>query len=205
MATTQVTLSGNGTLLLKYTESGTVKSMEVTSPSSAVYLDDTKTPFKYKVLSGSPSAPIFVGGTPTFNLITSTYLVKLFRERKGPIKLHTLMDLSGSIPCFIRVTEGNVHDVNLLDRIIEKGLAQTRRLFRMSILLRDDPGALSKLTSLVAHYRANILHIVHERAAKDIPIGFSKVILVLETRGSDHISEIKKGLKEKGYLLQMSS
>jgi threonine dehydratase len=75
----------------------------------------------------------------------------------------------------------------------------------MSILLRDDPGALSKLTSLIAHYRANILHIVHERAAKDIPIGFSKVILVLETRGADHIREIKKGLKEKGYPLQMLS
>ena len=75
----------------------------------------------------------------------------------------------------------------------------------MSILLRDDPGALSKLTSLIAHYHANILHIVHERGAKDIPIGFSKVILVLETRGSDHIREIKKGLKEKGYSLQTSS
>jgi hypothetical protein len=50
-----------------------------------------------------------------------------------------------------------------------------------------------------------ILHIVHERAAKDIPIGFSKVILVLETRGSDQIIEIKKGLKEKGYSLQMLS
>jgi threonine dehydratase len=75
----------------------------------------------------------------------------------------------------------------------------------MSILLKDDPGALSKLTSLVAHYRANILHIVHERAAKDIPIRFSKVILVLETRGSDQIVEIKKGLKEKGYSVQMLS
>jgi threonine dehydratase len=102
------------------------------------------------------------------------------------------------------ISGGNI-DFHLLDRIIEKGLAQTGRLFRMSILLRDDPGALSKLTSLVAQYRANILHIVHERAAKDIPIGFSKVILVLETRGSDHIREIKKGFKEKGYSIQIRS
>ncbi len=102
------------------------------------------------------------------------------------------------------ISGGNI-DVHLLDRIIEKGLAQTGRLFRLMILLRDEPGALSKLTSLVAQHRANILHIVHERAAKDIPIGFSKVILVLETRGSDHIREIKKGFKEKGYPLQMLS
>jgi threonine dehydratase len=102
------------------------------------------------------------------------------------------------------ISGGNI-DFHLLDRIIEKGLAQTGRLVRMSILLRDVPGALAKLTSLVAQHRANILHIIHERATKDIPIGFSKVILVLETRGLDHIREIKKGLKEKGYSLQMLS
>jgi threonine dehydratase len=75
----------------------------------------------------------------------------------------------------------------------------------MNILLRDVPGALARLTSLVAQYRANILHIIHERATKDIPIGFSKVILVLETRGPDHIREIQKGLQEKGYVLQTLS
>ncbi len=71
----------------------------------------------------------------------------------------------------------------------------------MSIVLRDVPGALGKLTTLVAQHRANILHIIHERATKDIPIGFSKVILVLETRGPDHIREIKKGLEKEGYSL----
>jgi threonine dehydratase len=100
------------------------------------------------------------------------------------------------------ISGGNI-DVNLLDRIIEKGLAQTGRLVRFEVLLRDIPGALSEISSLVAQHRANILHIIHERAAKDIPIGFSKVILVLETRGSDHISEIQKGLKERRYLFQM--
>ena len=102
------------------------------------------------------------------------------------------------------ISGGNI-DVNLLDRIIEKGLAQTGRLVRFSILLRDVPGALAKLSGLVAQHRANILHIIHERAAKDVPIGFSKVILVLETRGPDHIREIKKGLEEKGYPLQRMS
>ena len=102
------------------------------------------------------------------------------------------------------VSGGNI-DVHLLDRIIEKGLAQTGRLVRFGVLLRDVPGALAKLSSLVAQQEANILHIIHERAAKDIPIGFSKVILVLETRGEEHIRKIRKGLKEKGYSLQMLS
>ena len=73
------------------------------------------------------------------------------------------------------ISGGNI-DFHLLDRIIEKGLAQTGRLVRMSILLRDVPGALAKLSNLVAQHHANILHIIHERATKDIPIGFSKSI-----------------------------
>jgi threonine dehydratase len=102
------------------------------------------------------------------------------------------------------ISGGNI-DVHLLDRIIEKGLTQTGRVIRFGVLLRDVPGALAKLCDLVAQYHANILHIIHERAAKDIPIGFSKVILVLETRGPDHIREIKKELREKGYFLEMLS
>ncbi len=102
------------------------------------------------------------------------------------------------------ISGGNI-DFHLLDRIIEKGLAQTGRVVRMSILLRDIPGSLAKLTNLIGQHRANILHIVHERTAKDIPIGFSKVILVLETRGSEHIREIRKGLEASGYSLQVLS
>jgi len=99
------------------------------------------------------------------------------------------------------ISGGNI-DVHLLDRIIEKGLTRTGRMARFEVLLRDVPGSLTKLTGLVAQHHANILHIVHERAAMDIPIGFSKVILILETRGPDHILEIKKGLNEKDYIFQ---
>ena len=102
------------------------------------------------------------------------------------------------------ISGGNI-DVHLLDRIIEKGLSQTGRVVRFGVLLRDIPGALATLTSLIAQSHANILHITHERAARDIPIGFSRVVLVLETRGPDHVSEIKTQLREKGYLLQMLS
>ena len=102
------------------------------------------------------------------------------------------------------ISGGNI-DFHLLDRILEKGLAQTGRLVRMSILLRDVPGALAKLAALAGQQRANILHIIHERAARDIPIGFSRVILMLETRGPDHIREIRKGLESEGYSLQVLS
>lgn len=41
-----------------------------------------------------------------------------FRRRKAAVKMHTLMDLRGSIPCFIHVSHGKLHDVNILDEII---------------------------------------------------------------------------------------
>ena len=132
---------------------------------------------------------------------------RIVAEGAGATPLAALLSkrLKTRVQKIVLVISGGNIDFHLLDRIIEKGLAQTGRLVRMGILLRDVPGSLSTLTNLVAQHRANILHIIHERAAKDIPIGFSKVILVLETRGSDHIREIKKGMKEKGYLLRMLS
>jgi len=132
---------------------------------------------------------------------------RIVAEGAGATPLAALLSkrLKTRLKKIVLVISGGNIDFHLLDRIIEKGLAQTGRLVRMSILLRDVPGALARLTSLVSQYRANILHIIHERAAKDIPIGFSKVILVLETRGSDHIREIQKGLQEKGYVLQTLS
>jgi threonine dehydratase len=146
------------------------------------------------------------------NEIASAILMLMERKRivaegAGATPLAALLSksLKTRLRKIVLVISGGNIDFHLLDRIIERGLAQTGRLVRMSILLRDVPGALARLTNSVAQYRANILHIIHERAAKDIPIGFSKVILVLETRGSDHIREIQQGFRSKGYSLQMLS
>jgi threonine dehydratase len=130
---------------------------------------------------------------------------RIVAEGAGAAPLAALLSkrLKTRLKKIVLVISGGNIDFHLLDRIIEKGLAQTGRLVRMSILLRDVPGSLSTLTNLIAQHRANILHIIHERAAKEIPIGFSKVILVLETRGADHIREVKKGVQTKGYSVQI--
>src|ERR1017187_2321098 len=48
--------------------------------------------------------------------IQSSELTK-FRKHKGAVKMHTLLDLHGNIPTFISITDGKVHDVNILDEI----------------------------------------------------------------------------------------
>jgi threonine dehydratase len=143
--------------------------------------------------------------------IASAILMLMERKRvvaegAGASPLAALLTLKEKMRArkIVLVISGGNIDVHLLDRIIEKGLAQTGRVVRFGVLLRDIPGSLAKLSGLIADHRANILHIIHERATKEIPIGFSKVILVLETRGPEHIREIKRILEQKGSGLAIS-
>src|SRR2546425_420967 len=54
----------------------------------------------------------------TIDLCLSLFPWARFRQRKGAVKIHTLLDLHGNIPTFIRITDGKVHDVNILDEIL---------------------------------------------------------------------------------------
>ena len=54
----------------------------------------------------------------TIDLCLSLFPWAQFRKYKAALKLHTLIDLRGSIPCFIHITDGKVHDVNVLDQLI---------------------------------------------------------------------------------------
>src|SRR5947209_6095612 len=54
----------------------------------------------------------------TIDLCLSLFPWAKFRKHKGAIKMHTLLDLHGNIPTFIRITDGRVHDVNILDEIL---------------------------------------------------------------------------------------
>jgi transposase len=54
----------------------------------------------------------------TIDLCLSLFPWAKFRKHKGAVKMHTLLDLHGSIPTFISITNGKVHDVNILDQIL---------------------------------------------------------------------------------------
>jgi len=74
----------------------------------------------------------------TIDLCLSLFPWAKFRRRKAAVKMHTLLDLHGNIPTFIRVTSGDVHDVNILDEIMpeagafyvmDRGYIDFQRLF----------------------------------------------------------------------------
>jgi len=61
---------------------------------------------------------VYAFDSSTIDLCLSLFPWARFRKTKGAIKLHTLLDLRGSIPSFIFITDGKVHDVNVLDELI---------------------------------------------------------------------------------------
>jgi len=61
---------------------------------------------------------VYALDSTTISLCLSLFPWAKFRKRKAAIKMHTLLDLRGNIPSFIRITEGKVHDVNILDELI---------------------------------------------------------------------------------------
>ncbi len=76
----------------------------------------------------------YVFDSSTIDLCLSLFPWARFRQRKAAIKLHTLMDLRGNIPCCLRITEGKTHDVNLLDHLVlEPGAMYTLWLHKSGL------------------------------------------------------------------------
>jgi hypothetical protein len=61
---------------------------------------------------------VYALDSTTIDLCLSLFPWARFRKYKGAIKLHALLDLRGPIPSFVRITDGKVHDVNILDEVI---------------------------------------------------------------------------------------
>ena len=61
---------------------------------------------------------VYALDSSTIDLCLSAFNWAKFRKNKGAVKMHTLLDLRGNIPVFIEITDGKVHDVNILDLII---------------------------------------------------------------------------------------
>ena len=97
----------------------------------------------------------------------------------------------------IVLSGGNI-DVNLLSRIIERGLSKDGRLVRLDLEIVDRPGALAQLVQQVADMGANVLEVHHQRVF-DVGVGNVEVELKLETRGPRHVEELYRQLRREGY------
>ena len=81
---------------------------------------------------------VYALDSSTVDLCLSLFPWASFRKRKGAVKLHTLLDLRGNIPSLIIITNGKIHDVNILDElvieagaiyIVDRGYVDFERLY----------------------------------------------------------------------------
>ncbi|HYO59768.1 threonine ammonia-lyase [Archangium sp.] len=139
--------------------------------------------------------------------IANAILLLLEREKSvvegaGAVGLAAL--LHGKIPSargrnvVLLLSGGNI-DVNLVSRIIERGLVKDGRLVRLVVRMPDRPGMLARLTAEIAQQGANVVEIYHNRAFSKAGLGDVAVEVTLETRGRGHIEELMGSLRQKGW------
>lgn len=130
---------------------------------------------------------------------------RVIAEGAGAIGLASLDELYQRNPrsfkgknIVLLVSGGNI-DINLVDRIIDKGLLESSRRVKYSILLDDRPGMLNHLTGLIGSMGANILQVVHDREVPHLELQKSAVIVTIETKGEEHAKEIENALHENFF------
>ncbi len=126
---------------------------------------------------------------------------KMLAEGAGAVALaallHSRVDCRGK-KIGVVVSGGNL-DVNLLARIIERGLVRDGRRLRLRIRLPDYPGALEGLASVIAKCGANIVETHHNRAHYGVSLNETAIDITMETRGREHANEVLAALTDSRY------
>lgn len=98
------------------------------------------------------------------------------------------------------VSGGNI-DVNILSRVITRGLVMSGRTANLMIALEDKPGQLLRVSDIVSSCGANIVSVHHDRGDTNMAITSCFLKLGLETRDAAQIKQIKERLREEGFTL----
>lgn len=102
----------------------------------------------------------------------------------------------GKKTCLI-LSGGNI-DLNLVSKVIERGLSKRGRLIRISAVVPDRPGSLMKMTNVIAEKGANILDVKHDRVRPGVRLSETAIEFLLETRSSEHAAEMQDAFRAMG-------
>ena len=108
----------------------------------------------------------------------------------------------GSNDVAVMILSGGNVDVNLLSRVIDRGLVADGRMARLTVTVHDRPGNLARLAAIVAEEGANVLEVAHARAFADISVRDVEISLHLETRGREHMDAVLARLGREGLVVR---
>ncbi len=126
---------------------------------------------------------------------------KLIAEGAGAVSVAAVMfdkvPVKGkNVVCL--VSGGNI-DVNILSRVITRGLVKSGRNVNLTIALEDKPGQLEAVSRIVADCGGNVVSVQYDRGDVNMAITSCFLKLALETRSSEQILQIKEKLEEEGF------
>lgn len=98
----------------------------------------------------------------------------------------------------VLVLSGGNIDLNLVSKVIERGLSHRGRLIRIQVIMPDRPGSLMKLTNVIAEKGANIIDVKHDRVNPNVRLSETVIEFLLETRSDEHAREIQEAFKALG-------
>ena len=99
---------------------------------------------------------------------------------------------------------GNI-DMHLLGQIVSKGLSGMGRMLKISVLLKDKPGALKELIDEISSSNVNIVEVIHDRLSADVSAGSAGVTISLETEDQNQSNELINHLRDKNIEFQVIS
>lgn len=96
------------------------------------------------------------------------------------------------------ISGGNI-DVNILSRVINRGLAMSGRKAMLAIKLTDKPGQLEQVSRIIASLGANVVSVDYDLSDPDLPISACTLRVGMETRDQAQIDAIKERLVDEGF------
>ena len=133
-------------------------------------------------------------------LVFALERMKLVLEPAGAAGVAALLTGAGEVvpPVVVVLSGGNI-DPMLLQTVIRFGLGAAGRYLAFVTRMRDRPGELARLLSLVADHGGNVVGIEHHREGVRLHVGEVEVALQVETKGLDHIRDLVGALEAAGY------
>lgn len=128
---------------------------------------------------------------------------KMIAEGAGAVAVAAAMfgkvDLKGKkVVCV--VSGGNI-DVNILNRVITRGLVMGGRNATLVIALEDKPGQLQQVSEIISNRGGNVVGVHHDRADANMAINSCYLRITMETRDHEQVEQIRSDLKAAGFRL----
>lgn len=128
---------------------------------------------------------------------------KLLAEPSGAVTLAALKKLEVSDKKICCIISGGNIDMLTISSLINNGLVSRGRLLCFNVELRDIPGQLLQISTLLAEQNANVVKLEHNQFKALDRISNVMLEVTVETNGHEHIEQIKKAFKNKGYSIKV--